>query len=302
LSSNVANLPRKVRDVHNHHMDSTIWDSFPYRDGDIVIATYAKAGTTWMQQIVAQLLFGGDPNLDLEALTLWLDFRPVPAEAKLALLEAQTHRRFIKTHLPADALVFSPKARYIYIARDGRDVLWSFYNHHSNHTQEAFDRINGAPGRVGPPFERATPDIRQYWHEWLDRDGYPYWSFWENVRTWWAIRHVPNILLVHFANLKRDMPAEIRRIATFLDIPIDEARWDAIVEHCSFDWMKANAAKVAPGGGAGWEGGASTFFHRGVNRRWADTLTPEEIAEYEARAIQELGPACAHWLATGEGE
>jgi hypothetical protein len=35
-------------------------------------------------------------------------------------------------------------------------------------------------------------------------------------------------------------------------------------------------------------------------RHWSETLTPEEIAEYEARAVHELGPACAHWLATGE--
>ena len=77
-------------------------------------------------------------------------------------------------------------------------------------------------------------------------------------------------------------------------------RWDRIVEHCTFDWMKANAAKVAPAGGANWEGGATTFIHRGVNGRWSETLTPEEVAEYEARVVRELGPACARWIATGE--
>jgi aryl sulfotransferase len=120
------------------------------------------------------------------------------------------------------------------------------------------------------------------------------------VRLWWAIREQPNVRLVHFANLKRDMPGEIRRIAAFLEIPIDEARWPAILEYCSFDWMKANAEKVAPSGGASWEGGGQTFVYRGVNGRWRDTLTPDDIAEYEARSVQELGPACAHWLATGE--
>ncbi len=30
-----------------------------------------------------------------------------------------------KTHLPVDALVFSPEAKYLYIGRDGRDVIWS---------------------------------------------------------------------------------------------------------------------------------------------------------------------------------
>ena len=51
-----------MRELHNHHFDSTIWNDFKFRDDDIIIATYAKSGTTWMQQIVAQLLFGGDPS------------------------------------------------------------------------------------------------------------------------------------------------------------------------------------------------------------------------------------------------
>lgn len=42
-------LPVKTREMHNHHMDSTIWNDFSFRDDDIVIATYAKSGTTWMQ-------------------------------------------------------------------------------------------------------------------------------------------------------------------------------------------------------------------------------------------------------------
>ncbi len=293
--------PRKTRETQTRILDSTIWNDFSFRNGDIIIATYAKAGTTWTQQIVAQLLFGGDPDLNVSAKSPWLDMRLPPKAVKLALLEAQTHRRFIKTHLPADALVFSPKARYLYIGRDGRDVAWSFYNHHANMTQAFRDQLNSLPGVDAPPMVPPPPDIRQFWRAWLDRDGYPFLSFWDHVRSWWAIRHHPNLLFVHFASLKKDMPAEIRRIAAFLDIPIDEARWDRILEYCSFDWMKANASKVAPMGGASWEGGATTFIHQGVNGRWSDTLTPAEVAEYEARAVAELGPECAHWLATGEG-
>src|SRR5438105_12660883 len=124
--------PRKTREIHNHHMDSTVWNDFRFRDGDIVIATYAKSGTTWTQQIVSQLVFGGAEGIDVSALSPWVDLRVPPKEVKLPALEAQTHRRFIKTHLPVDALVFSPRAKYIYIGRDGRDVVWSLYNHHIN--------------------------------------------------------------------------------------------------------------------------------------------------------------------------
>ena len=292
--------PTKTREMHNQHIDSTIWNDFKFRDDDIIISTYAKAGTTWMQQIVSQLLFNGDTEQDTQAMSPWIDMRIPPKDVKLPAVEAQTHRRFVKTHLPVDALVYSPKAKYIYIGRDGRDVVWSLYNHHLNGNEVMYHVLNDTPGLVGPAFEPPSGDIREYWHEWLARDGYPYWSFWDNVRTWWEIRNLPNILMVHFDVLKKHMPEEIRRIAAFLEIPIDESRWDLIVEHCTFDWMKEHGEKVVPLGGAAWKGGVKTFINKGTNGRWRETLTETESAEYEAQALAEVGPECARWLATGE--
>ncbi len=299
--TSTATIPVKSRELHNHHFDSTIWNEFQFRNDDIVISTYAKSGTTWMQQIVAQMIFRGDPDLEVAQMSPWLDLRVPPKEVKLPIVEAQTHRRFIKTHLPVDALVFSPKAKYIYIGRDGRDVVWSFYNHHSNANASWYAALNDTPGRVGPPIEPPPSDIREYWREWMDRDGYPWWPFWENVRSWWEIRALPNVMLVHFESLRRDMPGEMRRLAAFLEIPIDESRWDKILEYCSFDWMKKNATKSVPLGGAFWDAGAQVFINKGVNGRWRDTLSPAESAEYEARSVTELGRECAHWLATGTG-
>jgi aryl sulfotransferase len=291
--------PRKTRELHNHHFDSTIWNDFAFRDDDIVIATYAKSGTTWTQQIVAQMLFGGDPELAVAELSPWLDLRVPEKAVKLEAVAAQTHRRVLKTHLPVDALVFSPQAKYLYIARDGRDVVWSMYNHHARANDAWYAALNDTPGRVGPPIERPPADIRQYWRDWLDGDGHPFWPFWDNVRSWWAVRDLPNVMLLHFADLKRDLPGQMRRIAAFLDIPVDDARWPQIVEYCSFDWMKQNATRSVPLAGAFWDGGAETFINKGTNGRWTDTLTSAESAEYEARAERELGAACAHWLAHG---
>ncbi len=294
------NWPRKTRELRNHHFDSTMWNDFRFRDGDIVIATYAKSGTTWTQQIVGQLVFSGAEDVEVGELSPWVDLRVPPREVKLPAIEAQTHRRFLKTHLPVDALVFSPQARYVYIGRDGRDVVWSMYNHHANANQAWYDMLNDTPGRVGPPIERPPASIRRYFLDWLERDGHPFWPFWENVRSWWDIRRLPNVLLIHFDALKRDMPGEIRRIARFLDIPVDEARFPAIVEHCTFDYMKAHAAQSAPLGGIFWDGGAATFINKGTNGRWQGTLTAEDCARYEAVAREQLGEDCARWLATGE--
>lgn len=296
--------PEKTREMRNQILDSTGWNDFEFRD-DVVVATYYKSATTWVQQIVAQLLFGPNPDLAVQELSLWPDLRPGlrrPAkEVKLADAETQTHRRILKTHLPLDALVFSSKARYLYVARDGRDVLWSLHHHHSNLNDMSYEGMNDLPGRVGPTIEPPPEDVHDYWREWFDGNGHPWWPFWEHIRGWWATRGLPNVMLLHFEALRRDMPGQMRRIASFLDIPIDEARWEEIVEYCSFGWMKEHADKSAPQGGVIWEGGARTFFNRGVNGRWRGVLTPEEVAEYEARAIRELGPECARWLAIGEG-
>lgn len=290
-------LPRKTRELHNHHFDSTIWNDFKFRDDDIVIATYAKSGTTWTQQIVSQLLFNGTEDLEVSAMSPWLDLRVPPKEIKLPEVEAQTHRRFIKTHLPVDALVFSPRARYLYIARDGRDVVWSLYNHHANANAGWYDALNNTPGRVGPPIDPPPESIVQYFRDWLDGDGFPFWSYWENIRSWWEIRDLPNVMLLHFADLKRDMPGSIRRMAEFLAIPIDEDRWPDILHHCSFDYMKQHASKTVPLGGAFWDGGAETFINKGTNGRWRDLLSAEDISRYEQRALAELGTECSEWLA-----
>jgi len=293
--------PEKTRDIQNHHMDSTIWDDFAFRDDDIIIATYAKSGTTWLQQIVSQLIFEGRTDLPVAHMSPWLDLRVPPKHVKLSEVEAQTHRRFIKTHLPVDALVFSEKAKYIFIGRDGRDVMWSMHNHHLNANEAWYDALNNTPGRVGPAIEKPPADPAEYFTTWLRNEGYPFWPFWEVMRTWWEIRDLPNVHMVHFADLKRDMPGEIARIAKFLGIAPNPATWDAILEHCSFDYMKRNATASVPLGGAFWDGGAQTFIHKGTNGRWSETLDPAVSREYEARAVAELGDEAARWLAHGNG-
>ena len=195
-----------------------------------------------------------------------------PREVKLPELEAQSHRRFVKTHLPVDALRFSDKAKYIFIGHDGRDVIWSMYNHHANANALWYEMLNDSPGLVGPPIKPPPADICLYFRQWLDGDGYPFWPFWENIRSWWEIRDLPNLKVIHFADLKRDIGGMMREIADFLEVEIKPESWPEIELYCSFDWMKSNASKATPLGGAFWDAGAETFIKKGTNGRWQEVL------------------------------
>lgn len=299
--SEAMQMPTKTRELHNHHMDSTIWNDFPFRDDDIIIGTYAKAGTTWTQQIVGQLIYGGDPNLPTEQLTPWLDIRIMPKEVKLEILEAQTKRRFIKTHLPLDALVFNPSCKYLYVTRNFPDIVWSLHNHLLNFTDEAYSMFNDTPGLVGPPLDRPSEDVKAFWYRMLREDGYPMWSFWENIRTWWHYRDLSNMKLLHYNDLKRDLPGEMRAIANFLEIDVEASRWPAIIEYCSFDWMKSHAELVTPMGGGAFVQGAKAFINKGTNNRWKDVLTEADYQEYVDLAVKELGAECAAWMFDGMG-
>ena len=292
--------PKKTREMQTSMIDSTYWNDFEFRDDDIIVGTYQKAGTTWVQQIIAQFVFNGETEgMPVGDISPWLDLRLPPLEAKLPDIIAQKHRRFLKTHLPVDALVYEPKAKYIYIARDGRDIVWSLFNHHHALNDVFYDGIASLPN-LGPLLPRPeTEDVREYFLAWLAGDGHPFWPFWENIRTWWETRNLPNMYFLHFQNLVDDLEGTMRKIAAFLDIPIDESKWDLMVHHCGFDYMKKNATLSTPLGGDIFTGGADSFIFKGINDRWRDTLNKADIEAYEARALVEVGPECAHWLATG---
>src|SRR3954470_2426766 len=98
-------LPQLIHTYQNHHMDSTRWERYQPRAGDIVISTSMRSGTTWTQEIVRQLILWYQPDKTLERApqmdtSPWLDLRVRSLDTVIDLLEGQQHRRFIKTHLP----------------------------------------------------------------------------------------------------------------------------------------------------------------------------------------------------------
>jgi len=174
-----------------------------------------------------------------------------------------------------------------------------WHNHHSSFNDQAYQAFNETPGRVGPPLQQPNPDIVEYFREWLEKDGYPMHPFFSNIRSWWELRDLPNVLLIHFNDMKADLEGSIRRIAEFLDIAVDPKGWPAILEHCTFDYMKAHADELTPMMEQLLNGGGQSFFHKGTNGRWRDVLSEVDLQKYEETAVRELPDDCARWLAGG---
>lgn len=301
-------LPIRSREYRNHQFDSTVWYDFEPRNDDMIITTTLKAATTWTFQILAILIFQGEEPPSLAGnLSIWVDMRVPPREQKIAKLQQQKHRRFLTTHLPLDRIPFYPQCKYIYVGRDGRDIFMSLFNYYSNYKDSTFKMFNETPGLVGDPLPPCPNDPREFWRVWIskgwfewEKEGYPFQSPFHHVQSWWNYRHLPNILFVHFANLKKDLPGEICRIAEFLNIEIEQNKFDIIVEKCTFEYIKKKAEDMAPSKGAFWKGGATTFIYKGTNGRWKDVLTAEDIEQYQAVVADRVTPDCAHWFETGE--
>jgi aryl sulfotransferase len=288
--------PVKQRELVKWVIDSRPWNDFTMRDDDIVITTWAKSGTTWMQQIVGQLIFSGEPDLYCEGRSPWIEFRLRDGDAMRAA--EQTHRRYLKSHLAIDALVYSPSAKYISLGRDIRDTYWSWHNHHMSLNEGVLAFISSLyPDQ--PPATYPDPDTRTAFFNWLENDAHPNWSFWDYSQGWFDARHLPNLKLVHFADLLADLPGQIRQIAAFLEIEIDPRIWPDVLEHCSFDYMRRLAVAREGMRTIFREGGAS-FFHRGTNGRWRDVLSASDNARVNAIVAEHLTPDCARWLVTGE--
>jgi len=279
-------------------MDSTIWNRFRFRHDDIVIANWGKSGCTWVQQIVHQLVFKGQARSGVAVVSPWVELVFPSQEAKLATLEAQTHRRFVKTHLPVDALVFSQHAKYLYIGRDGRDVAFSLFNHMGQLNDTWYRIMRCTRGEYGELPNEPPTDFRAFFHRWLE-DGYPFWPFWSHVASWWNVRGLPNVLLLHFAELKKDLPAAIRRIETFLGIPVDPGLLPDIVNRCSFSYMRDNAEDLLGDCRLIFRGGAQSFFKSGRNAGWRGALDEKDLERYEAFCDRFLARECAEWLESG---
>jgi hypothetical protein len=290
---------RPLVDYRSWDDDNTRWEGFPFREGDIVISTRSKSGTTWMQMICALLVFQ-TPDLPapLAELSPWLDWRVVPADEVIRSLAAQRHRRFIKSHTPLDGLPLDPRATYVVVGRHPLDMAVSLY-HHSDNLDRS--RIAALTGRPPPPGADQRPPMDEWLRAWVDWEGSPLESLdslpgvLHHLGDAWARRHQPNVVLVHYEELEADLDGTMRRMADLLGIEVPAARWPPIVEAATFDSMRRRADQLAPDR-RGALRDRRQFFRRGTSGAGRAVLGADGYRRYQARATELAPPDLLAWL------
>lgn len=275
------------------HMDSSVWDDFEYKDSDIFVCTYAKSGTTWVQQIIKQILNNSMKIKNVHFESLWIEATFIfggGENGKQIMLEKLNeqfkngNRRVIKSHLPLNAIVYNKNAKYIYVVRDGRDVIMSLLNHHNSFTDEVRNKLN-----VGPPL-----DFDVFYDKFINKENNIYWNYFEHIKSWWKYKDLPNILFVHYNDLKNDLKNEIKKISNFIDFPIeDEDMLKIITKHCTFDYMKNNENVFSPPPNMMKTG---SFINKGINGRWKKIMNKEQIDLYNQKCKQYWEDDCIKFI------
>jgi aryl sulfotransferase len=296
-------VPQPPTRYRSGEEDSARWLDFRYRPGDVVVSTRSKSGTTWVQMVCA-LLVHQSPDLPapLAELSPWLDWLGAPLPDVLAALEAQPHRRVVKTHTPLDGIPLDQRATYVVVARHPLDAAVSLYHQGDNLDRERVRQLTGAGDPPRPAAPR--PSAREWLLRWVERDADPREELdslpgvmW-HLKDAWAGRDAPNVVLLHYDDLVRDLEGEMRRLAARLAIEVPEPVWPALVAAARFDAMRERAARLAPGTG-GVLRDSTAFFRRGRSGAGRELLDDAELRRYAARAAA-LAPAdLLAWLHGG---
>ncbi len=243
------------------------------------------------------MLIFGTAELDIAPAKIspWFDANLTPSDTVSRMIEAQQHRRYLKTHTPLDGIPYFADCNYVAVYRDPRDTFLSMM------------RL-AARTLEGRPAASQIADLHALFGTWLkvpfragQAEQMSLAAIAHHFNLFWKHRALPNIALVHFADLKRDPAGTIRSIAAALGIAADDGLIARIADATAFANMRDKAAQFAPGIGRGQFKSESDFFRSGENVQWKNFATASELAAYAQRMSQLMPPDAAAWLEHGSG-
>jgi aryl sulfotransferase len=289
--------------------DSGRWEGFEHRQGDIIITTPPKCGTTWTQMLCALLVFDGpDFPEPLERMSPWLDNLSRPIDTVRETYETQPHRRFIKTHTPLDGLPEWDDVTYVMVGRDPRDVAISMEHHLDNMDLDRFlelrqaavgladlDELPNRPPRSDDPVERFRAFVE------ADDVGGPVTlaSLMHHLDTGWQRRSDPNVALFHYADYQADLPGELLRLARALGIDLTAARAAQLAPEASLARMRERADEVVPSASLGQWKDTAAFLRAGASGEWHELVTDDGLEMYEQRVASLATADLAAWTHLG---
>lgn len=256
-----------------------IW-GFQARPDDLLICTYPKAGTTWIQEIVDMIQHRGDAEKCARApIHQRMPFieislpKPIPTGIEEA--EAMPSPRTLKSHLPVQLVppsFWRQNCKIIYVARNAKDNAVSYFHFHQ--------------------MAKMMPEIGN-WEEYLEDflTGKITWGSWfDHVRGWWEAKDSHPILYLFYEDMKEDPAREVQKVAQFLGLELSEPVLNQIVQHTSFESMKANPmANYSTMPSFIMDQTESPFMRKGTVGNWKKYFT---VAQSE-----QVDDICAHKLA-----
>ncbi|KAM9212109.1 sulfotransferase 1C1-like [Dugong dugon] len=211
---------KEINGILMTKMISDNWDkirNFQANPDDLLISTYAKAGTTWTQEIVDMIQNDGDVQKCQQANTFdrhpFIEWTlPPPLNSVWNWANEMPSPRIIKTHLPFQFMppaIWEKNCKIIYTARNAKDNMVSYYHFH---------RMNAClpdPGTWGQYFEASMKgDVCM--GPWYD-----------HVKRWWKEKNTHRILYLFYEEMKEKNP-----MTTFTTLPSD------ILDHSISPFMR----------------------------------------------------------------